>query len=335
VSAADALLRAWPAAVAMAVSAAAVALLLRRSSRLPQDAPNARSLHDRATPRGGGVAIWAGVLAALAVQPGLVRTALPVGLAWAALVLVSFTDDRRGVSPGARLAVHLAAAGAAAAWLLDGTGTVTAAWVAWPLATLAIAWAANLFNFMDGSDGLAATMAVMGFGAYALGNLIAGHPPLVALAVAASVLPFLCVNRPPARLFMGDVGAVPLGFLAAVLGLGGVLHETWPGWFPLLAFLPFIADATVTLLRRALRGARLWEAHREHYYQRHHQLGSGHAGTLRLHAALITGAAASAVLALAIEPGAGWAVLTAWCGLLAVVYARIDYHWRRRVRDSA
>ena len=99
---------------------------------------------------------------------------------------------------------------------------------------------------MDGSDGLAATMGVCGFAAYG-GRRAAGRRPGDAptSALAAATLPFLAVNLPPARMFMGDVGAVPLGFLAAAFGLAGWRAGTWPAWFPLLVFLPFIADASV------------------------------------------------------------------------------------------
>ena len=88
---------------------------------------------------------------------------------------------------------------------------------------------------------------------------------------------------------MGDIGAVPLGFLAALLGLAGWGAGTWPAWFPLLVFLPFVADASVTLAARAWRRERVWEAHRSHHYQRLHQLGAGHRGTLLVYGVLMAG----------------------------------------------
>ena len=128
---------------------------------------------------------------------------------------MSHWDDRHGVSVALRLATQLFAA---------------LAWLGFPelgvpslLAVLAIVWMTNLYNFMDGSDGLAAAMSVIGFGAYAWAAAIAGAPDaLVSLAIAAATIPFLARNFPPARIFLGDVGAVPLGFMAAVLGLSGV-----------------------------------------------------------------------------------------------------------------
>jgi UDP-GlcNAc:undecaprenyl-phosphate GlcNAc-1-phosphate transferase len=94
--------------------------------------------------------------------------------------------------------------------------------------------------------------------------------PLAAccLAVASASAGFLTVNFPPARVFMGDAGSIPLGFLAGAFGLEGIVSHGWPWWFPVVVFSPFIADASITLLRRLLRGVQVWRAHREHAYQR-------------------------------------------------------------------
>ncbi len=116
-------------------------------------------------------------------------------------------------------------------------------------------WSLNLYNFMDGNDGLAALMTVIGFASYGVVSLHAAIARRLPWALAAATLPVLVVNWPPARIFLGDVGAVPLGFLAAALGIGGMIDGAWPVWFPVLVFLPFVADATVTLARRALIAA--------------------------------------------------------------------------------
>jgi hypothetical protein len=104
----------------------------------------------------------------------------------------------------------------------------------------------------------------------------------------------------------------------------------WPAWFPALVFLPFIADATTTLARRALRGERLWRAHRSHYYQRLHRLGAGHRGTLLIYGGWMTGCGLTALACLKWEKGLGWAALGAWCVAGAALFAAIDYHWRIR-----
>jgi UDP-N-acetylmuramyl pentapeptide phosphotransferase/UDP-N-acetylglucosamine-1-phosphate transferase len=271
--------------------------LLRRTAALPFDHPNARSLHHGIVPRGGGLAVWLGWCAGTAWLPGEKPWLLPL----AALVLVFFFDDRNGIPAPLRLFVQLVAA---IAWL----------WLEGPIPDLpvaatmivAIVWMANLYNFMDGSDGLCGTMSVIGFGAYALAASWAGSDrAAVLLALAAAVAPFLLANWPPAGIFLGDVGSVPLGFLAAVFGIEGWREGWWPAWFPLLVFMPFIADASSTLLRRFFGGERVWQAHRDHYYQRLVQLGLGHAGTLVLYGALMLGAAVSALAALGRGTGGG------------------------------
>src|SRR5206468_11890646 len=125
------------------------------------------------------------------------------------------------------------------------------------------------------------------------------------------------------------VGSVPLGFLAAAFGLGGWRTGTWPAWYPVLVFLPFIADASVTLARRTWRRERVWEPHKTHYYQRLHQLGAGHRGTLLVFGVLIAGTVASAQATLAFDPESGWVVVAAWVCALAALFFGIEYHWQR------
>lgn len=308
---------------AAALATVATATLLRYAARLPQAAPNDRSLHLTPVPRVGGLAIWAGFLpvAALAPSPAGFPLAGWIG-PWILLALVSLRDDWRSVGVAPRLAVHTLASLWLASSFADSAVFVVAA-------ALACAWALNLYNFMDGSDGLAATMSVVGFAAYAAALAYGGMPATLPLSLAAATVPVLFVNRPPARMFLGDVGAVPLGFLAAAFGIAGVAAGWWAAWFPLLVFLPFVADASVTLLRRVLSGERFWQSHRSHYYQRLHRLGAGHTGTLAVWSALMAGTASSAVLCACLAPEWGGAALAAWCAVHAVVFAGIDYHWRR------
>jgi UDP-N-acetylmuramyl pentapeptide phosphotransferase/UDP-N-acetylglucosamine-1-phosphate transferase len=318
-------------AVAAGSSALTLGLLQYLRGHLPLDHPIDRSLHRRPVMRVGGLAIWAGFLPALLIHAQFAGSAVWLA-AWAAVTAVSIADDWRGVKPGVRLVVHALAAIAVSAWVFQrdpSTGFSLADGILVALAAFAIVWSANLFNFMDGSDGLAAMMAVCGFGAYGAAALRAGAPAEVYLALASATLPFLAANLPPARVFMGDGGSVPLGFLAAVFGFAGVRAETWPGWFPLLVFLPFIADTLVTAIRRIIAGENLFQAHKTHYYQRLHRMGAGHAGTLLLYGLLVVGTSASAYFALAKGPAAGWQVLGAWTVAIGGFFAGIDYHWRR------
>src|ERR1700730_7975901 len=312
---------AWSALPALlATVVASISLILLKSpGRLPTAHPNVRSLHHRPVPRGGGLAIWSGWLAGtvwLATpQPWLAPVVL--------IILVSFRDDRSGVPAWTRLLVSTVAAGAWI-WLSD---VPLNPW----LAVVAIVWMANLFNFMDGSDGLALAMGLIGFGADALAGSMAGASDAPILwALIAAIVPCLMLNFPPARLFMGDVGAVPLGFVAATFGMSGWYAGAWPGWFPLLVFLPFVADASVTLLLRLLRGATIWEPHREHFYQKLVQLGFGHRGTLMLFGALMLGTAASALLALARAPSSGPALLALWSTVMALLFGAIGHSWHTR-----
>jgi UDP-N-acetylmuramyl pentapeptide phosphotransferase/UDP-N-acetylglucosamine-1-phosphate transferase len=265
------------------------------------------------------LAVWSGWLLATvwlaAPQPWLAPLLL--------IIAVSFWDDRYGVPAWTRLLIQTIAAGAWI-WLSEAPLDPFAAIVA-------IVWMANLFNFMDGSDGLAVAMALIGFGAYAIAGSMAGAGDAPILwALVAAIAPCLVMNFPPAKLFMGDVGAVPLGFIAATFGMSGWYGGAWPGWFPLLVFLPFIADASVTLLLRLLHGAKIWEAHREHFYQKLVQLGFGHRGTLVLYGALMMGTASSALLALVRAPSSGPALLALWSTVMALLFGAIGYYWRTR-----
>jgi Fuc2NAc and GlcNAc transferase len=270
-------------ALACAVSTASVAVTgaLRRCAlvRGRLDIPNRRSSHAVPTPRGGGLAIVVAANAAFLVLfvlgrlSGSLLLALSGGLLVAA---VGFRDDRKPVSAGVRLAIHFAAAGWALAWLggvpaLQVGGTQVSLGVPGMLfAAVAIVWTINLFNFMDGIDGIASTEAIFVLGAAAGLAFCSGASTSLAsaqLMLAAACAGFLCWNWPPARIFMGDVGSGYLGYMIAVFALAAG-HDR-PGapfvWLTLGAV--FFVDATVTLVRRALRGERLDEAHRSHAYQ--------------------------------------------------------------------
>ena len=328
----------WVAPVLSSVIAAAVLALLSSSAvRLPLDYPSDRSLHERPVSRVGGIAIWAGFLPAALFSAGPVSGNLAWIMPWAIVTAVSFADDWFGVRPWIRLVVQAIAAlflTLALAWERGMEGIPAQHVLALIGTTLVIVWSANLFNFMDGNDGLAAVMSICGFGAFGVAAARSGTNADVFFALAAAALVFLCVNLPPARTFMGDGGSVGLGFLAAAFGLYGIRTAIWPIWFPLLVFLPFAADATVTVLRRLARGDHLFEAHRTHYYQRLHQMGSGHRGTLLFYAVLIIGTSASALFTLAAVPGLGWPVLAAWIVAIGALFAAIDYHWRRRTSEQ-
>lgn len=302
-----------------------------RAARLALDEPNARSLHAVPVPRTGGIGLLLGVAVGWAViAPHLSWTF------WAALgllIAVSLLDDVRGLSAALRLACHLLAATLAAPALISTQESMLLLVVM----VLAIGWMCNLYNFMDGSDGLAGGMAVFGFLAYAAAAGLAGSAQfaLLNLAVAAAAAGFLLHNFHPARIFLGDTGAVPLGFLAAAFGITGWTQHDWTWWFPLLVFSPFIIDASVTLARRLLSGARVWEAHRDHYYQRLVQLGLGHRGTAFAEYALMAACGLTALWAMTLTPDAQYLVLAGAGTLYAAAILLIERAWRMRSQPNA
>jgi Fuc2NAc and GlcNAc transferase len=243
------------------------------------DVPNARSSHALPTPTGGGVAIVLTATCAFALLTlrGLLDARVFAALAGGVPVaFVGYLDDRRPISVRSRLLVHLVAAVWALAWL-GGLAPLRLGSVMWTphvlgyvLGVLGIIWTINLFNFMDGIDGIAASEAVFVTWAAALlrsaAGLWSGLTTTDSL-FGASCAGFLFWNWAPARIFMGDVGSGYVGYVVAVLALAAAREDpvAWLVWLTLGAV--FLADATTTLVRRALRGERASEAHRSHAYQ--------------------------------------------------------------------
>jgi UDP-GlcNAc:undecaprenyl-phosphate GlcNAc-1-phosphate transferase len=285
------------------------------------DIPNERSSHSVPVPRTGGL----GLMAAAAVtwvlfSPGsYAETVVAAGL----LSAVSFLDDARGLSVRARLLVQ----GSVAALFL--ALTYQGPWFLLLPALLAIVWMINLYNFMDGSDGLAGGMSIAGFGTYAVAAYGGGLMELSALAAAltGAAAGFLIWNFHKARIFMGDSGSVPLGFLAAALGLLGWQEGVWPMWFPVLVFSPFIADASVTLVKRYVRGERLSQAHRSHYYQRILRMGLGHRGTALAAYVLMLATSGSALAARPWPDAAVVLLLVTWAAIYGAGMWLIDQRW--------
>lgn len=269
--------------VSLAVLAWFLTALLRRYAlaRSLLDVPNARSSHSLPTPRGGGVAIVVAFLAGLClaffaglgIAAELFYALLGAGLG---IALLGFLDDHGHIAARWRLLGHFLAAAWALYWLgglpplaVFG-GLLQLSWIGHVLAAFYLVWLLNLYNFMDGIDGIASVEAIcVCLGGAILYALLETSllTDLLLLMLAAAVLGFLLWNFPPARIFMGDAGS---GFLGIVLGVLS-LQAAWIspvllwGWLILLGV--FIVDATLTLLRRLLRGEKVYEAHRSHAYQ--------------------------------------------------------------------
>ena len=315
-------------ATATIVCAIVVATMLRIGWSWALDRPGERSLHSEPTPRTGGLGIMLGLVAAACafeiIQGGWYW--LETGCA-VALAGISLIDDKRGLSVQIRLVAHLAIAGVYAALVLSAGKPAHLALIL--LAGLGLAGFANFYNFMDGANGLAGGMAAIGFGAYAWCS--APHNLALAgmsLALAGAALGFLSFNL-KGRIFMGDSGSVPLGFLAGALGLAGWHSGLWTWWFPLLVFAPFGVDAGVTLAKRALRGDRFWQAHREHYYQRMVLMGVSHGRLAAMEYSLMAGCAGAAVWALNLGMQGQIAVFATIGVSFLAIMLMIDARWKR------
>jgi UDP-N-acetylmuramyl pentapeptide phosphotransferase/UDP-N-acetylglucosamine-1-phosphate transferase len=255
--------------------------------------PNERTLHSMPTPQTGGLAVIGSVVISLILAASILaitqpsKAVLPKGLAsgsvWIVfsmllIFVVSFIDDCVGLPAVLRLGVQAVSAfiiiGGVGLTLssipIPGGPNILLGLAAIPVSVLVLLWMANLYNFMDGMDGFAGGMTFFGFGFLAYFGWQANFPVMLIIAtfVAMGALGFLTHNFPPARIFMGDAGSITVGFLAGTLMILGVRDGIFELWVPIMIFSPFIVDATVTLSRRILRRKKIWEAHREHYYQR-------------------------------------------------------------------
>ena len=274
------------------------------------DHPNERSSHAAPRLRGGGLGILAalvpGAVAGSVLLPFDLSVAggFSIGVAVAALAILGWMDDRRGVRPATKLVVQLSAAtgvvlvvGGVRSVALPGVGELGLG-VVGPVLT--VAWLvafSNGFNFMDGIDGIAALFTGVAGLYLATASILAGQDGTqwLAIPIAASSFAFLSVNWSPARVFMGDVGSLSLGFLLALTAvLGNRAGVPFAAAFLMLG--PFLFDTAVTILARAARGDNVTRAHRSHLYQRLAACGWSHARI-------------SAVYG-------GWTVLTGGLGLL-------------------
>ena len=275
------------AAIACGTATGALIPLLRRRDVF--DRPNERSSHAVPIPRGGGIAVLGTVLLAWIGLAAIGRVSLaviPVCIAAGLLGVVCWIDDLRGLSPLTRV-VAQAAAVAIGIVAVPAASNGLAEWLGPTGYDVAIGfiwlWWVNAFNFMDGIDGIAGSeAAAIGGGLVLLAAVGRGIDPSVALLAATVLgasLGFLRWNWSPARIFLGDVGSVPLGYLTGFLLIGLANVGRWK--IALILPLYFLADTTITLGGRLWRGERVWQAHRQHFYQQAMQRGLGQADVVR------------------------------------------------------
>ncbi len=278
-------------AVSLALAFLVALLILRQAARLGLvQAPNQRSSHTIPTPSGGGIGIAIGALAILPLIGADLRLLL-AGACCGLLALLGLADDRLDLPALPRLIAQLllvAVVIATAPWSAPLDPRLAAALIALLLAGV---WWVNLFNFMDGIDGIAASQAILILAAATSIWMLQGTNPASPLliwmiATAAAALGFLLLNWPPARIFMGDAGtnflALTIFAMAAhTVAMGALRPEPW-----LILIAAFASDATITLLRRALRGERLMSAHRSHAYQILSRRWGGHRPVTLLYGAM-------------------------------------------------
>lgn len=325
-------------AVAATVVTRLVLTILRRRAIL--DHPNERSSHALPTPRGGGIAVVAVLIPSWMLIQHFVANNDPLvwPLVWpqvwpaiagiVALAALSWLDDLYSLSAGLRIVCHAVVVAGALTLLPDGALVFQG--LLPPLldriaAALLWIWFINLFNFMDGIDGISGveTLAIgLGLAAVALitGDVALHADAFLSLAIAGTALGFLVWNWHPAKLFLGDVGSVPLGFALGWLLLNAAIAGHWAA--ALILPLYYLADATITITRRALRGVKIWQAHREHFYQRATQLGRSHAtisGAIALTNVVLI------ALALIAEIGSAATTLIALLAAIAAVAALLGF----------
>ena len=326
--------------VVFVIAAAILSWLLASRVRLYAldrllDIPNERSSHKSPTPRGGGLAI------AVTVLGGIILAAMWRWISWdlaialsgggTMIAAVGWIDDHRSLPALTRFAVQFLSAGWAMYWL-GGLRSLSVGFtelqlgiVGTILGIVGIVWAINLYNFVDGIDGLAAGEAISTGVIGGLLLLKTGSPGLamVAFLIAAANAGFLPLNWAPAKLFMGDVGSGLLGYLFAVLAVASENVGAVPLLLWVLLLGAFVFDATVTLCRRIAHGERWYHAHHSHAYQRMVQAGSSHATVSSMILAINVVLAALAIVAW-LRPTLFLVAMGAGAILLSIIYISVE-----------
>jgi Fuc2NAc and GlcNAc transferase len=244
------------------------------------DVPNARSSHSRVVARGGGIGfsfLFLGAVLILGIEKALpARVAAAFLGAGSLVILTGWADDRKGLSRSVRFGLHLLAGVWSVLWLGGipripvGPFDLNWGWAAAPLVILCIAWMLNLYNFMDGTDGIAAVEVLTVAAVSGVLCLLGGLTTIayVYWILGSAAAGFLVWNWPPARIFMGDAGSGFLGYILAGLAYWAWMSDVRLLWPCAILLAAFTADATTTLLLRMAGGEKWYEPHRSHAYQR-------------------------------------------------------------------
>jgi len=328
--------------VAFVVSYLVIKVLMKsRLSRIFLDIPNHRSGHEYPVPCIGGLAIWMAVtfsVVLLNVNGATYDQIIRVAFAGTLVAGISLLDDYRHTPVLIRLLVHFLAA----AMLLigdfilneirlPGYHIMLSEIIGAVFTLFFIVWMINLYNFMDGMDGLAAGMSVIGFFTLSVLGVLSGEEEftrftMIVMAVAGG---FLIFNFPPAKIFMGDSGSTFLGFLGAGTMIWGQQAEIFPLWIGILIFSPFIVDATVTLAKRVWYREKVWKAHRNNYF---HRLVDwwGVPKILIAEYLLMIACSMSAIFAIVSSIQIQWTIIGLWVCLYLIAIVMIDSKDRKK-----
>lgn len=248
------------------------------------DQPGPRRSHTQPVARGGGLVLLpvCTLIIVFGAEPDSASSLFLLGAA--AVTAVGWLDDRYSLDVRWRLTAQLLVAMLAIAWLGPVTMvqfagvSISAAWLWTPPALLAMIWLINVFNFMDGSDGLATSQALISCALFGWCFFVAGDENLALLAwlVAAASSGFLFWNAPSAAIFLGDAGSLFLGWSVALFSLMGAIDQSVSVWQSAIITSPFVVDATLTLLSRVRRKEQWYTAHRDHAYQVLLRMGWSH-----------------------------------------------------------
>jgi len=268
-------------------------LFIKNGSRLGIiDIPNQRSLHDTPKPRTGGLAVLIAMFVGFFLFREEVNSELlPLTFYSLIILVVAFIDDIYSISAFVRLPLQFLLA-SVFIWnglnldilRLPGLDIPLNYFVGSGFTAIFIVWVINLYNFMDGMDGFASGMAIIGFSTFAALSTMQGDISFAIfnLVIVAAAVGFIVFNLPPAKIFLGDVGSTLFGVLVALTILWAEIEQIFPLWLGIITFMPFFLDASITLGKRMLKREKFWRAHRTHYYQRLVLSGFGHKKTLIL-----------------------------------------------------
>src|SRR4051794_26680230 len=325
-------------AVALTASAALILVLRPAFARYSVARPNARSSHTMPTPQGGGIAVVAATLLAAWLGSAFANTGvsmaewLALSTATIVLALTGAVDDIRGLHPAPRLLIQVLAVGLVVAALPEDFAVVPqlARPIERALLLLGGVWFVNLVNFMDGIDWMTVAEVVPVTAGVALLGLLDGAPSsalIVAVALLGAIIGFAPFNRPVARLFLGDVGSLPIGLLLGWLMLTLAGRDNLAA--AILLPLYYLADATITLVRRLIRREAVWQAHRTHFYQRATD-GGFSVKEIVVHVFVVNLALAGLALITAIEPDPGVDLATVALGGALVAWLLLTFQRGKR-----